>query len=428
MQRRLYTVTGILFIVLLFTGCSLLRGGGSLKDTVSKDVKEKVKEEKDPETKKTEKKKKKDRTVKAREVYDGVWYEQGGNEGVLFIENGEMEYECDRFTDVSAFTCEESEAGFSLKPSEELFFFYEVSYETEADRILTRTWPMDDGDGGYHPGTFLRTEYVPGEEVTLQYLEGEWELLDGGSMIQDPESKPDVLAIGSAAYHSAAFTKGDDLIERFNYELTDLFPQGPGKYDKLTIFKGEKSLTNQWGDTGSDGVSFQVFLANNLGWDYLMLRELGDERTAFASDGLGYDRSIGGTWVFRRKEDIDPNGLPVMKTPSTWQQEEDIRNRDATFYAIRWLEFGNSATLQEVELQETTIRIFDETLADVCAFSLPDTDTAYSAVNYEYKGGMMNAHEGFFEPGLVEVKTNSNGEITSLRELEYAVEGYYYRP
>ncbi len=431
MRRLTKPLTWVVIAALFLTGCSLIPGGNDTGKEKSGSVKEKVKEKKDPKSKKTDQKdqkKKKERSVRSEEVYDGVWYEQGEREGILTIENGRMTYECEDFENASDFETEEIETGISLIPTEDLFFFYEIVYEPEGDRILTRTQPELDGDGGYHPGTFLRTGYVPGEEVTLKYLEGEWKLLENGSMIQDPESVPDVLAIGSAAYHSAVFTKGDDPVERFNYELSDLFPEEPGRYDKLTIFKGDKSIKNPWGDTGSDGVSFQVLLANNLHWDYLMLREISDERTAFASDGLGYDRSIVGTWVFRRKEELGFEGIPVEKMPSTWQQEEDIRNRDAVFYAIKWTEFGNSATLQEVDLQETSVQSIEGSAWDVVAYALPDTDYAYSAVNYDYKDGMMNAHEGFFDPELVEVTTNADGEITSLQKLEYALDGYYFRP
>ena len=212
----------------------------------------------------------------------------------------------------------------------------------------------------------------------------------------------------------------------FSIELADAFEGNPKAYDRLILSNKFVSGVYSWDEVRPEQ-SFQIMIANNLGRDYMMLRELGDERTGFVSDGLKYDRSVAGIWFFRRPDPDEYDGEYESKvtTPSTVGIEDEVRTKDTSFYAIKWLEFGNSATLQRVETAPAIVTRAGE---DVKGFfyALPDDEYAYSAVNYEYSGREDMAHGGYFDPYLVYVTTDNRGQITEMVRLEYAVDGAYY--
>ena len=115
-----------------------------------------------------------------------------------------------------------------------------------------------------------------------------------------------------------------------------------------------------------------------------------------------------------------------MKTmaPSTVGIEDEVRQKGTSFHAIKWMEFGNSCTLQQVQIEEEEVALFSKPEAFLTIS--PDAgNCSFSAINYEYKDGMMNAHDGFFDPCLVLVHTDANGEITSILPSEHFMEGYY---
>ena len=85
------------------------------------------------------------------------------------------------------------------------------------------------------------------------------------------------------------------------------------------------------------------------------------------------------------------------------------------------MEFGNSCTLQRVEIIPATLDG-----EDVLEYKLPDDEYAYSAINYEYSGKENMAHGGYFEPCLVKVTTDDKGQITQIAYLEPASDGLYF--
>ncbi|MBQ7706389.1 MAG: hypothetical protein IJT72_01260, partial [Lachnospiraceae bacterium] len=115
----------------------------------------------------------------------------------------------------------------------------------------------------------------------------------------------------------------------------------------------------------------------------------------------------------------------LVTTPSTVGIEDEIRMKNTSFYAIKWQEFGNSCTLQRVEVTPTIATIDGED-ENALAYSIPDAEYAYSAVNYEYSGRGNMAHGGYFTPGLVYVTTDNRGQITEMVGFKYAWDGMYY--
>ena len=371
--------------------------------------------------------------TKSKEVdakFDGTWYAQDTSGDTLTIDNGNIRFRSDTVNDEASFEPKEEDDRVVLAVSTDSdvpFWFYEINYYADSDTIEAYTQPMLDDDGGYKRTVFKREEYEPGDTGMLEMLYGDWEIMDDGELIQEPGIKRDRLRFALPQYHNVKFiTAGDDM-ETFDIELTDVFKDPGNTYDRLTLSNRAGSGKYAW-DEVRPGQSFQIMIANNLGSDYMMLRELGDERTGFATDGLKYDRSIQGLWMLRRADPNDyGNGFDrKMTTPSTVGIEDGIRQKNTSFHAIKWMEFGNSCTLQRVEVVPTTVELIGGGPYDALEYYLPDDEYAYSAVNYEYKGQENMAHGGYFDPALVYVTTDRDGRIISMGKLEYALDGAYY--
>ncbi len=358
--------------------------------------------------------------------YDGTWYEQSEDGGILTIADGVMSYK-GVYDDKSAFTPEKTEDGYKLVADENDFWFYEIQYIADDDRIVTYTWPEDDGDGGYKPATFMRTEYVEGDESTIKYLEGEWEIMDGSGHIQEPGEERDILHFGNSRYHGASYSKNGN-IARFTYELNDRYKiESFPMYNFVTLNGRSTNEDLDWAEVSAVQY-FQVFLSNDHGHDYMMLKECGDARTGFATGGLSYDRGVVGTWFFSRYVPpyVGEDYVSDDVMPSTVGMEEELRVRSDFFYAVKWTEFGNGCTLQKVELVPVKIKDYDGSTVDRLCYVLPEGEYAYSTVYYEYKGGEKYCHDGYFDPKLVYVHTDKKGQITEMTYFEPDGNGYYY--
>ena len=103
----------------------------------------------------------------------------------------------------------------------------------------------------------------------------------------------------------------------------------------------------------------------------------------------------------------------------------DRKVKGDIFYAMKWLEYGNSCTLQEMELWVERPSLFGMN-EEVFAYKPIDDEYKNVAINYNYKGREDECHDGYFTPTLVEVETDENGEIILMSEMAYADEGYYY--
>ncbi len=358
--------------------------------------------------------------------YDGTWYAQDESGMTLSIKDGAITLISGESSESTAFEAMAANDHIFFSLRDELFYFYEVNYYADRDIIEAYTWPMLDDDGGYKRTVFGRTVYEPGDTIMIGYLYGDWEIMDDGELIQEPGIRRDIVHFSLPDYHMMRFIRPNGDTTTFSIELADAFEGNPKAYDRLILSNKFASGVYSWDEVRPEQ-SFQIMIANNLGRDYMMLRELGDERTGFVSDGLKYDRSVAGIWFFRRPDPDEYDGEYESKvtTPSTVGIEDEVRTKDTSFYAIKWLEFGNSATLQRVETAPAIVTRAGE---DVKAFfyALPDDEYAYSAVNYEYSGREDMAHGGYFDPYLVYVTTDNRGQITEMVRLEYAVDGAYY--
>ena len=361
--------------------------------------------------------------------YDGTWYAQDDSGATLIINKGLMLLEYGDIEDEADFEPKEEDDRIVLAEVSEgdiPFWFYEINYYPDDERIEAYTWPMLDDDGGYKRTVFKRDEFEPGDENMMGLLYGDWEIMDDGELIQEPGIRRDIVHFSSSDYHMMRFIRPNGDMTTFSIELTDVFEENPKAYDRMRLSNKFVSGVYSWDEVRPEQ-SFQIMIANNLGIDYMMLRELGDERTGFASDGLRYDRSADGIWFFRRPDPNEYDGEyeSLITTPSTVGIEDEIRMKNTSFYAIKWQEFGNSCTLQWVEVTPTIATIDGED-ENALAYSIPDAEYAYSAVNYEYSGRDNMAHGGYFTPGLVNVTTDNRGQITEMVGFKYARDGMYY--
>ncbi len=431
MKKKSCFVLTAAVCAVIFAGCAVSTqnddSGKDAKKALSKVADKSAAGDKEDNKHGTGKKEKKDKKSEISD-YDGTWYEQVPGGGILTVEDGRMIYECDAFTDETGFAAKESDDGYALVPDSDMFCFYEIEYVADGDEIRTHTQPMLDGDGGYKPSIFLRSVYVPGDEATIQYLKGEWEIMDGPEHLQEPGEERDLLNFGDSKYHSAAYTKNGD-IARFKYELVDEYGTGAPLYNFLILHNRSGKPQYGWDEVRNTQM-FQVFLANDLGHDYMMLRECGSERTGFATEALCYDRTAAGTgtWFFSRNTPwkADDAYLSEDVMPSTVGKEDVLRLKGESFYAIKWTEFGNSCTLQRVLPSPVTIEDYDGEDTDGLCFVMPADRYAYSTVNYEYKGAEMYCHDGYFDPKLVKVTTDMKGQIVEMSEIDYAYDGYWF--
>ena len=356
---------------------------------------------------------------------DGTWYAQDETGMALLIEDGVITVTGYDLNSSTAFKAETVDDRISFAIEDKFFFFYEVNYFAGEDKIEAYTWPILDGDGGYKRTVFKRNEYDPGDTIMLGLLQGDWEIMDNGEMLQEPGIMRDIVHFSAPDYHMMRFIRPNGDKTTFTVELSDVFKEKQGTYDRMILSNKFTSGEYSWDEVRPEQ-SFQILIANNLGIDYMMLRELGDERTGFASDGLMYDRSSYGTWFLRRPDSYDYDGEyeTDSTTPSTVGIEDDVRMKGTSFYAFKWAEFGNSCTLQRVEIFKTTVTV-DGKEENAMGYIIPNDEYAYSAVNYEYKGMQYMASGGYFDPCLVKVVTDEAGQITEMTKFAYAADGMY---
>ena len=96
----------------------------------------------------------------------GIWYEQDEYGGILEITEDKIIYSWENLsgeeysTDSECWFEEKSDRILISTKEEDLFYYVDMYYDREQDIIVGYTWPVMDGDGGYHYTEFHRTEYI----------------------------------------------------------------------------------------------------------------------------------------------------------------------------------------------------------------------------------------------------------------------------
>ncbi|MCR4643378.1 MAG: hypothetical protein K5697_15295 [Lachnospiraceae bacterium] len=285
---------------------------------------------------------------------------------------------------------------------------------TETPKAPEPTSPsMEGSDSETRPVTRF-AGYESSETEILSYLDGEWVLHEGDNMIEPPDMLYDTLTFDSAS-HTAAYHMAYAAEEvYYDFELSDLFPEVPGQYNKLVLKESGTTPDYPYSD-GNNVVELSVWLANNGGADALVIGDAGTSPSRFTADALDPGRGVGDFWYFHR-----PYGDNTKMTikPAGLDDRSDVR-KNSHFYALRYNEYGSGCTLQEVAVIPGGPE--DERIA----YGYADNAHPFSTVEYNYKGREMLAHSGGYDLDLVEVDTDGSGEITSLTVYEKTDYGYF---
>lgn len=255
-------------------------------------------------------------------------------------------------------------------------------------------------------------------DTILSYLEGDWHLLNDGSGLYN-EGDWDSISFDTKEM-LATYTTFDGRSAVYSFELSDLFSQEKGMADMLILRDTDADKYDGNFYIGADGAAFQLFLADNNGWDDMILRPVGNQDILLEQATMYRSMPVRGCYALSRNTNGDDNKMQPANDPAKYRIA-----KDSIFYAIKWLEYGNSTTLQEVELWVEQPSLFGMN-EEVYAYKPIDDEYRNVAINYNYKGKEDFCHDGYFSPVLVEVETDSNGEIIRIDEMAYADDGYYY--
>lgn len=173
----------------------------------------------------------------------GVWHEQAEPSDTIEITKSNILYtrHDGSFQDEVKYRFDES--GGRLEYDLEDFFIYEdMFYDRENDTILAHTWSHTDGDGGYHPVEYRRSEYIAPPEPTYAPPEDN----------SDPDAKKDFPDMEIRTMKVSFYDEGEPydvnssmamqppFADSYSYELTVL-PEGTGVVS--SSFCGEIELT-----------------------------------------------------------------------------------------------------------------------------------------------------------------------------------------
>ncbi|MBQ9437638.1 MAG: hypothetical protein IJU50_04845 [Lachnospiraceae bacterium] len=291
--------------------------------------------------------------------------------------------------------------------------------EVDAGESEEKAGGIDIGDIPFGAGAPI---YLSKDEM-LQFLEGEWELHKGGEKIMPYDEEPDTLTF-SSKMGLAAFKRGSTGASAgFVYEVSDLYDEAQEEQNLLTLLGVDihYDYSERFEELIGSEAQFQIFLANDLGVDTLILREVSKEvdwltdnpgiSPVFSEEVLTWEDSDLGFYIYTRK------GESVLS--SSLGQEDLLRLSDADFTAFKFSDYGDSCTLIPVELS------LSEEDPDVFAIRPLDKGLGLSTVLYPYAEGGEEAHSGKYDPVLIGVKTNGNSEITDTIVFAYEGNGYY---
>ena len=96
---------------------------------------------------------------------EGLWYEQSLFGGTLTVTEDELIYEQNGYRSSTSYHTKSTKDYLELVPDDD-WFYPDVYYYADEERLIMHTMPHTDGDGGYRIMNFLRSPYVaPTEPV-----------------------------------------------------------------------------------------------------------------------------------------------------------------------------------------------------------------------------------------------------------------------
>ena len=293
------------------------------------------------------------------------------------------------------------------------------------EKIEDKTEETTEAANGSSTVNAAAQKFTISEKQMKEYLDGDWQLLETGDKIIDLEAPVDLLSFNSKEGTACFSNGGDNGYMDFTFELSDVFESIPNTNNLLCLTGTDvtdKYISYESSIVGTTS-HYQIFIASNGTNDALMLKEIGNGDSPISEAAFGNDRSaVDRVWVFERYFEDEDDYEP--KLDMVYNLYADLRKTNATFYAMVYTTYGDCYFLQEVALNPETIQFYDEP-EEVYSFNYADGEYPLACVQYYVKDGMMYATSGYYYPVLVEVKTDEEGQITSMTALDEYGYGYY---
>jgi len=255
----------------------------------------------------------------------------------------------------------------------------------------------------------------------LDWLAGDWTLLTGGDLLGG--DLPVLTLTFESGRQNLYFTLGDTPEHAgaaFTFET--LFERiGTDDLLHLEIDEVTEDVSQDADTLLGTTCDLQLLTARVADTDVLALREIGNDDSLLAMVLLGYERMAGDSfWVFARVTQEKP-------TPPDEAQYDAIRKKGETFYAVRWLDFGDICYLQALDAAAYEEDWYGEMLPAVC-YALSADENALVATMYPVPGGADDTGAPpprAYLPALVRVTTDEDGAVVAQEDLPYLGYGIY---
>lgn len=261
--------------------------------------------------------------------------------------------------------------------------------------------------------------YRASKEEIAGYLEGTWLLHEGDNKIQPVDLLNDTLTFDasdmSATYHMAYAAEE----AYYSFELLSPYDAVPQQYCMLR-FTGKGSTDGFPFNNNGGSIDYLIMLANDEGCDRLFIQEMGNGISELGHSIMGEDRQVSfGCWLFERDWEESP------KMGERGFNMGGVKRPNDSFFALQFSEYGDSCTLQEVVPVFEEFDLEGSITARAAGYAFCDNGYPFNAVVYEYADMEQWAHSGCYSPGLVEVYTNGDGEISNIIHYPYYAYGYF---
>ena len=274
---------------------------------------------------------------------------------------------------------------------------------------------------GYGPDAVVYGNYRNGL-VTVkdaeEFLNGQWKMIPHGNDLAHDDSSVDISI--DSKNKEINFTRSKEYAKGY-FELKDLWG-GLFSACNLMPIKMNTVSANFTEKPSSllDIVGEYQFIGTYMnGRKMLAVRDV-NGKIAQLSAELGESNAVNNDfWVF--EENVE-DAVRVSD-----EDNEKMKIKGKTFDAFRWYDSGDMVYLQEMTTGETILdgNVKDEKF-NVMYYCYDNRGGhGMTAVAYKVKDSEKLANTGSYKPGLVKVTTDSDGNITEMKEYEYLSMGVY---
>ncbi len=253
---------------------------------------------------------------------------------------------------------------------------------------------------------------VSKEEGMLSFLDGTWNMIPGGTATTTNKGATLTFKKDESFVEAANENNGEYAYVYMGFDR--LFPNMEDDTNFIEMQVDYSSSENILVDSRA---TIQILTAITDKGEVMALRETGNGQSALATYCFDYDKVAWDYfWVFKKEND---------NFTMTKEQNDSLRIKDGSFYAIKWYDCGNGANLQPVDVIETKEDWYGEELHAVSYIRSKTYPNSIYAPYYEIEGMEQYANSGGYGPALCKVETNSQGVVTKITGISYLGYGYY---